>query len=563
MMTKHISGPSPASGTSPEEHIETKSDQAAMMERKPFESEPEMTIRLLEALRASERKLRALYENAPIGIFQTNSAGNKLSANMAMARMLGLDSPEAVARYYNRLDEQLYPDADVRRQFIEQMKKDGFVENFEFKARQVDGREIWVSMNARVAVVHPDGTFDIEGFASDMTDRKVGEVEKAALKARLHQARKMESLGSLAGGIAHDFNNILFPIIGMSELLLEDIRPGSQAYGNVEHILRAATRGSELVKQILAFSRQTDHQRKPIRIQKIVKEALEFMRSTLPANVRLEPDIQSDCGPVMADATQVHQIAMNLITNAIHAMEQTNGDIIVRLKEAAIGPEDFPGADLEPGSYAHLSVSDTGCGIDPAIINKIFEPYFTTKKQGKGTGLGLSVVYGIVKEHKGEIKVYSEIGRGATFNVYLPLMKRAKSALPAGIEQEIPTGHERILLVEDEMAVARLEAQMLQRLGYRVTLRLDSIEALNAFESTPEAYDLVMTAMTMPRMTGDQLAKALMAIRPDIPVIICAGFSERIDVDEAAAIGIKGFVMKPVLRADMAKTLREVLDKKD
>jgi len=562
-MTKHISGPSPASGTSPEEHIETKSDQAAMMERKPFESEPEMTIRLLEALRASERKLRALYENAPIGIFQTNSAGDKLSANMAMARMLGLNSPEAVARYYNRLDEQVYPDADVRRKFIEQMKKDGFVENFEFKARQVDGREIWVSMNARVAVVHPDGTFDIEGFASDMTDRKVGEVEKAALKAHLHQARKMESLGSLAGGIAHDFNNILFPIIGMSELLLEDIRPGSQAYGNVEHILRAATRGSELVKQILAFSRQTDHQRKPIRIQKIVKEALEFMRSTLPANVRLEPDIQSDCGPVMADATQVHQIAMNLITNAIHAVEQTNGDIIVRLKEAAIGPEDFPGADLEPGSYAHLSVSDTGYGIDPAIINKIFEPYFTTKKQGKGTGLGLSVVYGIVKEHKGEIKVYSEIGRGATFNVYLPLMKRAQSALPAGIEQEIPTGHERILLVEDEMAVARLEAQMLQRLGYRVTLRLDSIEALNAFESTPEAYDLVMTAMTMPRMTGDQLAKALMAIRPDIPVIICAGFSERIDVDKTAAIGIKGFVMKPVLRADMAKTLREVLDKKD
>ena len=380
------------------------------------------------------------------------------------------------------------------------------------------------------------------------------------LEKRIAQSQRMEAIGNLAGGIAHDFNNILFPIVGLSEMLMEDLTPDSHEHEYAREIYNAGRRGSDLVKQILAFSRQSEQEKMPIRIQQILKEVLKLTRSTIPSNIRITQDIQGDCGLVRADPTQIHQIALNLITNAYHAVEPKNGEIDVRLREVGIEPGHLPDSALPPGRYALLSVSDTGVGINPSILQKIFEPYFTTKEQGKGTGLGLSVVYGIVKEHQGDIRVTSELGKGATFDVYLPIMAQAVETAAAGEKGELPTGNERILLVDDEKAIAKLEKAVLERLGYTVTMHVNSLAALEAFKAGPGLFDLVICDITMPNMTGDLLAREMIAIWPDIPIIICTGFSERLNPENAMLIGIKSFLMKPIVKEELATVVREVLD---
>lgn len=380
------------------------------------------------------------------------------------------------------------------------------------------------------------------------------------LEKRVAQSQRMEAIGSLAGGIAHDFNNILFPIVGLSEMLMDDLPLDSPEHENAVEIFNAGKRGSDLVKQILAFSRQSEQKKMPIRVQQILKEVMKLSRSTIPVNISITQDIQNECGLVQADPTQVHQIAMNLITNAYHAVEPKSGEISVQLKEVDIRFGQLPEGDLLPGRYALLSVSDTGIGIDPAIRDKIFEPYFTTKEQGKGTGLGLAVVYGIVKEHQGDIRVTSELGKGTMFKVYLPIMAQAERIPSVEENADSLVGHEHILLVDDEEAIAKLEKQMLERLGYKVTMRVNSLEALQAFKNKPGSFDLVISDMTMPNMTGDMLAREVMAIRPNIPIIICTGFSERLDQEKAAIIGIKGFLLKPIIKSDMGKIVRKVLD---
>lgn len=416
-----------------------------------------------------------------------------------------------------------------------------------------------------------DGTFYVEeavispvlndaGVGTNFVAVKRDITSEIRMEEKLHQAQKMEAIGTLAGGIAHDFNNILFPIIGMSELMLEDYQPGSPEYENIEEIYRAGKRASELVKQILAFSRQSSGKKLPSRIQQIIKEVIKLIRSTIPSNISISYQVQPDCGFVMADPVQIHQIAMNLITNAYHALENDGGSISIHLKEIHLEGEALIGRQIAPGRYALLTVSDTGSGIDPSVRDKIFEPYFTTKAQDKGTGLGLSTVYGIVNQHKGDIIVYSEVGKGTTFNVYLPLMPRVDASESAESTQSLETGNERIFLVDDDAAIALIEKQMLERLGYQVTSRVSSLEALEAFKAAPEAYDLVISDMTMPGLTGTQLAMAMMVIRKDIPVIICTGFSEQIDPEKAEAMGINGFLMKPVVLGEMAQMVRTVLN---
>ena len=387
----------------------------------------------------------------------------------------------------------------------------------------------------------------------DITDRN-------QMEARLRQAQKMESIGNLAGGIAHDFNNLLFPIMGMSEMLLGDLPEDSPEHDNANEIFLAGKRASDLVKQILTFSRQSEYKMAPVRVQDLLKEVLKLCRSTIPSNIEIHENIQQNCGLIMADPTQIHQVVMNLITNAFHAVEDRNGAISIELKETAINGNEIPDSLLPPGPYIRFSVSDNGIGIPRKTIHKIFEPYFTTKKTGEGTGLGLSVVYGIVKKHQGEIKVYSEEGKGTTFTVYLPLLKKNAGSVAADHVPENASGTETILLVDDEVSIAKLEGRILSRLGYQVTVKTSSEDALNAFRSDPDMFDLVISDMTMPGMTGDRLSKEILALRPDVPIIICTGFSKKISKEQAESMGIKGFLMKPVLLSDLARMVRHVLD---
>ncbi|MBI9074018.1 MAG: PAS domain S-box protein [Desulfatibacillum sp.] len=393
--------------------------------------------------------------------------------------------------------------------------------------------------------------------------RQQYELDKSNMEKQLQQIHKLEAIGTLAGGIAHDFNNLLFPIVGMAELLLEDLDPESPEHEYALEIFTAGKRGSDLVKQILAFSRQAEQEKKPVRIQDVLEEAIRLSRSTIPANVEIMRDIQKDCGWVMADPSQIHQIALNLITNACHAVEENNGAIAVSLKETKLASEDLWNQILAPGRYAVLTVCDNGTGIEPGVMEKIFEPYFTTKKQGKGTGLGLALVHGIVKEHKGDIRVYSEVGKGTTVGIYLPLIYSKSETGHKDTPDKLETGSEHILLVDDEVAVTRLEQQVLQRMGYQITAFNSSVKALDAFQAQPNAFDLVISDMSMPHMTGEQLARAMREIRPDIPIIICTGFSERMNQKKAEALGIKGLLMKPVVKSELAREIRKALNGND
>ena len=294
---------------------------------------------------------------------------------------------------------------------------------------------------------------------------------------------------------------------------------------NAEEIFGAGKRGRDLVKQILAFSRQSEHKLIPTRIQHVLKEVIKLTRSAIPAYIEINQDIQQDCDMVLADPSQIHQIGMNIVTNAYHAMEDTGGKISIKLKQTVIEAPESLGINLSAGAYAVLSISDTGHGMSEELIGKIFDPYFTTKEQGKGTGLGLAVVYGIVKEHGGGIKVYSEIGKGSTFDIFLPLMKKLNDTESILETEEYQGGNERILLVDDEEVVAKLEKQILERMGYKVTSRLHSAEAIEAFRNSPSSFDLVLTDMSMPNIPGDALASKIKSKKSDIPIIICTGFS--------------------------------------
>jgi CheY-like chemotaxis protein/anti-sigma regulatory factor (Ser/Thr protein kinase) len=296
-------------------------------------------------------------------------------------------------------------------------------------------------------------------------------------------------------------------------------------------------------------------------VQNIITEALKLLRASIPASIEIIHKIQDDCGPVMGDATQIHQVIMNLCTNAYQAMQDTGGKLEVILTEVDIGYEEtIDKIGMQPGKHLRLLVKDEGCGMDAAVMDRIFEPYYTTKEQGKGTGLGLSVIHGIVKNHRGDINVKSTPGKGTIFQVYLPLIED----FDIGVELEsagcATKGEERILLVDDEEQIVTMERQMLETLGYRVTTRTDSQEALKVFAEQPHNFDLVITDMTMPHMTGDQLAQKMLDIEPQIPVILCTGFNEVITEEKALAMGIQKFVMKPIVKNDLATTIRTVLD---
>ncbi len=384
--------------------------------------------------------------------------------------------------------------------------------------------------------------------------------KKKKLSAQLRQSQKMEAIGNLAGGIAHDFNNILFPIIGHTEMLIEDIPDDNPFQGDLNAIHAGALRARELVKQILMFSRQESSELKLIKVQPIIKEALRLIRSTIPTTIDLKQDLHVDCGMIKADPTQIHQIIMNLVTNSYHAMEKTGGELKVSLKEVQLGKSDLISATIKSGVFACLIVSDNGIGMDNDLTDKIFDPYFTTKKDGLGTGMGLSIIHGIIRSLGGAIHVQSNIGKGTIFYVYLPVAKSFIKNPDSKIKEHIPGGVEHILLVDDEEAILSMEKMMLERLGYQLTSRASSIEALKAFKDNPAKFDLVITDMAMPNMPGDMLSIELMKIRPDIPILICTGFSDTMSEEKADLLGIDGFLLKPIVMKDLSQKIRGILD---
>ncbi|HVO66677.1 MAG TPA: PAS domain S-box protein [Syntrophales bacterium] len=507
------------------------------------------------ALRKSEERYRNIFENAVMGIFHTTREGRYLRANPAGAKMYGYESAEDMIQSVTDMAAKIYVDPEDRARFREIMGSEGRVENFESEHYRKDGSKIWTVLNSRAVHDNSGRTLYYETTIEDISKRKL-------LETQLRQTQKMEAIGTLAGGIAHDFNNILSAIIGYTDMALTDHKMDARLRHYFEQVLKAGERARELVKQILTFSRRSEEKLYPLRISPIVKEVLKLLRAILPATTEIRQEIQCDPDVVRADPTHIHQIMMNLCTNATHAIGARKGKLTVRLMPVEIKAEDtLIHHGLIPGAHIRLTVSDTGHGISAGIMDMIFDPFFTTKKPGEGTGMGLSVVHGIVKSYGGAITVRSEVGKGTEFDVYLPLLMETdewqkKTAV------DIEGGDECILFVDDEEALVSLGKDMLSSLGYKVTIRTSSVEALELFRNNPNSFDIVITDMTMPNMTGIELAQELLRIRPDTPVILCTGFSEAITPDRAKGLGIKDFVMKPVVKNQIASAVRKVLHEK-
>lgn len=391
----------------------------------------------------------------------------------------------------------------------------------------------------------------------DVTERKQAEKEREQLLVRLNQAQKMESIGVLAGGIAHDFNNILSAILGYTELARDDSPPGSSVADDLDKVLTAAYRAKDLVKQILAFSRQATDDKIPIQIQPLIKDSLKMLRASIPSTISITEDIHPHCGTVLGDPTQIHQMIMNLCTNAYHAMETTGGELAVKVHATVIASSAASAArPIPPGEYVEVEVSDTGTGIEPDIIDKIFDPYFTTKEIGKGTGMGLSITHGIIKSYGGAITVDSTLGQGTTFQVYFPVVHEEAKEFEEAIEA--PRGQGRILFVDDEELLMQMGHDLLERLGYTVTTRRSSFEALETFMNDPHQFDLVITDQTMPGMTGIDLARRMLQIRPDVPIILCTGYSNLVNEESAKAIGIREFVFKPLTKSSIGHLVEKI-----
>ena len=504
-----------------------------------------------EKLRESENRFRAIFETAQDAIYMKDRDRKYVLINPNAENFLGFSAPELIGHtaeeFFDEDNAAMIRASDARVLSGETVEEE--------RTRLINGVPLTFHV---VRVPMQDGSGQVKGICAIARDI----TEKLKMEAQLAQAQKMEAIGTIAGGIAHDFNNILGAIVGYTELAQLDLSEGSATRAHLDAMLLAAKRATDLVKQILAFSHQDGQKAKPIDLIPIVKGCLELMRASLPTTINIHQQIASDLGVVSANSTQIQQVLMNLITNAAHAMSEKGGDLTVSLNNIDLDREQpVASGHLKPGPYVMFTVMDTGHGMDETTKKRIFDPYFTTKEKGVGTGLGLAVVQGIVTKAGGSITVESEPGEGATFRVFLPKIETEVAENKWRESQKpLPQGRECILYVDDEWSLVNIGQQVLKKMGYEVIARTNPLEALETFRAQPDKIDLVVTDQTMPNMTGDILARQIMQLKPGIPIIICSGFSEKINKEKAKSMGIRKFVMKPIVMMELAQTIRRILD---
>ncbi|MBI5844964.1 MAG: response regulator [Deltaproteobacteria bacterium] len=492
---------------------------------------------------------RAL-DQALDGVAVTDLSGRIVFANRAWAQMHQWPENRVEGSHLSDFaSSEAY--ADEMSPFLERLSKEGRSEALVKHSTRAGG-EFLSRMSASIVEDESGGPLAWTITAQDLS-------EEMKMQDQLRKAQKMEAIGTLSAGIAHDFNNILCSIIGYADLVLPRLTPGSSVHGNVKAILNAGNRARDLVQQMLSSTRRTEKGRAVIEMQPIVKEVVKFIRSGLPSTIEIETNLQTRAR-IMADPTQIHQVVMNLCTNAGHAMAEKGGVLSVDLVEVAVTEEKARAKNIEPGRYAALIIADTGVGIEQSVVDRIFDPYFTTKEVGQGTGLGLAIVRGIVEGVNGSISVESEVGRGTSFTV-LFRVEKGEGAAPVVVEATpMPRGSESILFVDDDPLISALIRQTFTGLGYRVQAETDPLKALKAFTEKPEAYDMVITDMTMPHLTGDELALRVMTIKPSMPVVICTGYQDRVASDDLVAMGIKEFVFKPLDLHHFTNLVRRLLD---
>ena len=521
--------------------------------------EAEIADRMQAENRLAEQTelLNNILSNVPHNIFWKNRQMKYMGCNKAFALACGLSSPDEVI---GKTDFDLPWKKEETELFLKCEKKvidsGKAVNDIEETLTQADGDKKTVIIS-KVPLKDKNGyIFGILGFYYDITERK--NMEEAA-----KQTQKMEAIGTLAGGIAHDFNNILGGIMGYTELAMDLMDTGDIAFNHLEMVLNSSKRAKDLVRQILAFSRKNQEEKKPIQLSTIVKEEAKLLRSSLPSTIEIRLKIDDHPGMVNADATQMHQVVMNLCTNAAHAMQDKGGELAISLSSIVLSKEDIKEYhNVCPGPFVELKISDTGTGIDTKIIHRIFEPFFTTKGKEKGTGMGLSVVHGIIKDHGGNIFVESHLNKGTSFTVLLPQVISESETVNQSFSSA-PMGNEQILFVDDEKMLLTLGEKMLTSLGYKVTSAHSSLEAIEIFQKTPHAFDLVITDHTMPHLTGYNLARRMLEINPSIKVILCTGFSDNITPEKVESVGIKALLYKPISKMDFAKIIRNVISEKN
>lgn len=509
-----------------------------------------------EALRESEELYRTLAERSFANVYVVQD-GKFCFINSNTVRTLGYAPEEIIGqRSLHFVHED---DREQVKAYSQNMRRGLRTSPYEYRMMTSDGNSRW--MLETVTFIQYAGREAVLGTAMDISEQKRAEEERHVLESQLRQAQKMEAIGTLAGGIAHDFNNILAAVIGYSELAYRRLDGHEREKRYLNEVLKACERAKELIKQILTFSRSDERTFHPLSVTPVVKEAVKLLRASLPTTIEIKMDLTATEDTVLADPTQIHQILMNLCTNAAHAMNGKGGTLTIGLHTGAGIADEATESCAAIPPQLELTVADTGQGISPAIRGRIFDPFFTTKEVGKGTGMGLAVVHGIVKGHGGIIRVESEVNKGSTFRIYLPLTGVNHAEPEPRIFQSLPEGKERILWVDDEEVLVEMGREMFSRLGYHVTTATRSKDALEVFRRHPDSFDLVITDMTMPEVTGLQLSRKLVDIKSDIDVILCSGYSEDITPESLAAAGICEYIAKPFNHKQIAMAIRHVLDR--